>query len=87
MLGSGEKAYDKKKIIVVKILMRGKSEKNYWNKQQVLKISHRYVVKRASQINRKIWNLSFWDFRISTCPIHSPGYFPGYSCTNNTGRC
>jgi hypothetical protein len=33
MRGSGEMAYDKKKIIVVKILLRGKCEKNYWNDQ------------------------------------------------------
>jgi hypothetical protein len=44
MRGSGEKAYDKKKIIVVKILLRGKSEKNFWNKQAFLIKSHDYVV-------------------------------------------
>lgn len=43
MRGIGEKAYDKKKIIVVKILLRGKSEKNYWNKQTFFIKSHRYV--------------------------------------------
>jgi len=44
MHGSGEKAYDKKKIIVVKFYLRGKNEKNYWNKQAFLIKSHRYVV-------------------------------------------